>query len=278
MATRLKTVLVLLTIVVAAHANWKKKSGAEFSNKDKFLAGVKLEGAFDTLANAGTGFAKLAFDGAQNKDSSVQCAGSSIVQTVSDFQSVKYTVKYKVEIINFTDQLLQLVRSEVHSGSLHTKPAPTIMPGGSASYIAHKTYGTATGAIGAVGYRIGGSNSVVAISITCPYNFNLGSNTLALGIYQWDDNEVKKMSENHIYYKMKQIDKTYPGKEVNKGESLTYVGPYESAKRKNFYKDTIPLLVNDEASEYLILGHMGASHKPTVKIALFPGSVVSYFT
>ena len=154
------------------------------------------------------------------------------------------------------------------------------MPGRKESYNAHAGKG-ATGAIGAVGYRIGESNNVAAITISCPYNFDLYSNTLALGIYQWDTDKVNQMTGNHIYNKM------YSGEEVNEGETLTLKlveqpkeiwaamkkrmeEPYVPLKRKEFYYDAIPVQVNDEAGEYLIRGTMGTSHKPTVKISLFP--------
>ena len=297
MTAAFTTALLLLTTLVHANATPKKATkatpvsnvyntrGIDTTANDDPLAkwNTAIKG-FDTKTiKAGTSVGKIvrtgikglgtllpfivndgpSVDGIKNKD--VKCAGSIIAQAVSGFQSVDYSVKYMVQIINFTDEPLQLVREEVHSGSMHTRPTPTIMPGGNESYIARKTSGTATGAIGAVGYRIGGSNNVVAISISCPYNFNFASNTLALGIYQWDIDEVNKMNGNHIYHEMKKIDK-----KVNNGESLNFVGPYESVKRKNFYSDTIPLLVNDKAGEYLIRGHMGTSHKPIVKIVLFP--------
>ena len=122
---------------------------------------------------------------------------------------------------------------------------------------------------------------MVAITISCPYNFDLFSNILALGIYQWDAYKVNQMTGNHIYNKM------YSGEEVNEGETLTLKlveqpkeiwaamkkrmeEPYVPLKRKEFYYDAIPVQVNDEAGEYLIRGTMGTSHKPTVKISLFP--------
>ena len=223
--------------------------------------------------------------------SSVILPGSSVADTISSFQSMDYSVKYKVEIENFSDQPLELVRSEIHSGYLHNPPSPVIMPGKRESFSAHKGSG-ATGAIGAVGYRIGGSNNVVAISISCPYNFNLASNTLAVGIYQWNTDKVNQMTGNYIYNKMR-IPKIYPGKEVNKGKSLTLKetkeklleqpksrywagmkrklkGSYVPVERKDFYYDAIPIQANDEAGKYLILGTMGTNHKPTVRISLFP--------
>jgi hypothetical protein len=140
-----------------------------------------------------------------------------------------------------------------------------------------------------VGYRIGGSNNVVAISISCPYNFNLASNTLAVGIYQWNTDEVNQMTGNYIYNKIR-IPKIYPGKEakiltlkeiklklLEQPKSRYWAamkrkveGSYVPAKRKDFYDEAIPIQVNDEAGEYLIRGTMGTNHKPTVRISLFP--------
>jgi len=247
----------------AAKALKKKKQGHKWSRwvidiiSDLISSGASVSNIQDEVPNK------------NSSDKLVEC-NTSVAQAVSGFESVNYRVKYMLEIINFTNQPLRLVRSEVHTGHMHTPPSPTIMPGRNESYIVHNAGRLFTGAVGAVGYRIGSSNNVVTISISCPYNFDLGSNTLGLSIYQWNVTEVKKMSGNHIFKKMEDIDKTYPEKKVNKGESLTYLGPYESAKRKNFYDDTIALLVNDDAGEYLIRGRMGKSHKSIVKISLFP--------
>ena len=212
-------------------------------------------------------------------------AGASVAGASSGFSTMSDSVRYMVEIDNFTDQPLELVRSEIHSGYVGAPPAPAIMPGEKESYNFHKGAG-ATGAIGAVAYRIGGSNNVAAITISCPYNFNWSSNTLALGIYQWEPKKVKRMTGNHIYNKM------YWGTEVNKAESLTLKqttlklldrpkeiwaaikkgmkGRYVPLKRKCFYYDANPLQINDEAGEYLIRGTMGTNHTPTIKISLFP--------
>ena len=115
---------------------------------------------------------------------------------------------------------------------------------------------------------------------------------MAVGIYQWNTDEVNQMTGNYIYNKMR-IPKIYPGKEVNKVKILTLneiilklleqprsrywaamkrkmKESYVPAKRKDFYNEAIPIQVNDEAGEYLIRGTMGTNHKPTVRISLFP--------
>ena len=55
--------------------------------------------------------------------------GSSVVETISSFQSMDYKVKNMVEIENLSDQPLHLVRSEVHSGYVNIPPPPAILPG-----------------------------------------------------------------------------------------------------------------------------------------------------
>ena len=165
-----------------------------------------------------------------------------------DFIS-SFGVQYKVEIENFTNQPLILVRGEIKSGHVQSPPKD-ISPGSREStYNAHKMSWSPTGASGAVAYRIGSSNNVVAISITCPYTFILSSNTMALSFYQWDEAQIAKMPRNYIYNQM------------NRGE-----GPW----KKSFYHRITPLHVHDEAGEYLIRGTMGTCHSPTVRIFLYP--------
>ena len=118
-----------------------------------------------------------------------------------DFIS-SFGVQYKVEIENFTNQPLILVRGEIKSGHVQSPPKD-ISPGSREStYNAHKMSWSPTGASGAVAYRIGASDTVVAISVTCPYTFILSSNTLALNFYQWDEAQIAKMHRNYIYDQM----------------------------------------------------------------------------
>ena len=165
-----------------------------------------------------------------------------------DFIS-SYGVQYKVEIDNFTNQPLILLKSGIKSGHVQKPPKGFIGPGSRECYNGHKMSWSPTGASGAVAYRIGSSNNVVAISITCPYTFILSSNTLALGFYQWDEAQIAKMPRNYIYNQM------YRGE-----------GPW----KKSFYHRITPIHVNDEAGEYLVRGVMGTCHTPSVSISLYP--------
>ena len=47
---------------------------------------------------------------------------------------LSHSVKYLVEIENFTDQVLLMARSEIHSGYFDAPPTPEIMPGRKESY------------------------------------------------------------------------------------------------------------------------------------------------
>ena len=162
-----------------------------------------------------------------------------------------YGVHYKVEIDNFTNQPLILLRGEIKSGHVQSPPMD-ISPGSKEYYTARKVSWSPTGASGAVAYRIGSSNNVVAISIICPYTFILSSNTMALGFYQWDEAQIAKMPKNYIYNQMT------PAKKMKV--------PW----RKCFYYDTNPLHVNDEEGRYLIQGVMGTTHSAEVNVSLYP--------
>ena len=143
-----------------------------------------------------------------------------------DFIS-SFGVQYKVEIENFTNQPLILVRGEIKSGHVQIPPKDISSGSRESTYNAHKMSWSPTGASGAVAYRIGASDTVVAISVTCPYTFILSSNTLALNFYQWDEAQIAKMHRNYIY------DQMYRGE-----------GPW----KKSFYYGGTPIPVNDEAS------------------------------
>ena len=127
-------------------------------------------------------------------------------------------------------------------------------------------------------YKIGASDNVAAITISCPFDFNYYSNTLALGIYRSDNATIEGMPKNS---KESLYNQMYYGEEVNKTESLTLKQTmskmlerpteiWTAMKIKDFYYDSNPLQVYDEAGEYLLRGTMGTSHMPTVKISLFP--------
>ena len=76
--------------------------------------------------------------------------GASVRGAENGFLGLSHSVKYLVEITNFTDQVLVMARSEVHSGYFNEPPPPEIMPGRKESYNGVKGEG-ATGAIAAIG-------------------------------------------------------------------------------------------------------------------------------
>ena len=160
-----------------------------------------------------------------------------------------HSVKFMVEIENFTNQPLHLVNYEIRSGGFQSSPRNIIMPGHKESFSARKISFTPTGASGAVAYRIGDSAKVMAISIFCPYSFTWsGGNTLALKFYQWDQSQIESMPTNYMYDKM------------------NIEGPW----KKSFHKGTPPLEVTDEGVEYNMMGGMGNLHATTVQVSLLP--------
>ena len=159
-----------------------------------------------------------------------------------------HIVKYMVEVENFTDEGLHLVKCQIHKGQIQ-KPPKDIRPGFKEAFSGCKTSYAPTGAIGSVAYRIGSTDKVLAINVMCPFFFPLSSNALALGVYRWTDDFVKSMPDNYMYKYMYRADNPW---------------------RKRFYTDADPLEVTDEEGEYLVRGFMGTTHSAEITLSLYP--------
>ena len=157
-------------------------------------------------------------------------------------------VKYQVVIQNFTNEQLQLVDYEVHSGHLQSAPKITIMAGQKESFNGYKMSCVPTGASCSLTYRMGNSNNVVAIFIYCPYIFYWsGGNTLALKFYKM--NAAQMMSRDYIFDQMRMTE-----------------GPW----KKSFRSGGPPLHVTDGEGEYCMQGTMGTGHTTEVEVSLYP--------
>ena len=156
-------------------------------------------------------------------------------------------VKYQVVIQNFTNEQLNLVDYEVHSGILQSAPGITINAGQKESFIGYKLSCLLTGASCSLTYKMGNSNNVVAIFIYCPYScIWTGGNTLALKFYQMDEAEIAR---NYISDQMRMTD-----------------GPW----KKVFRSGGPPLHVTMPAGEYSMQGTMGTGRTTEVEVQLYP--------
>ena len=168
--------------------------------------------------------------------------------TSSAFINMAHYVKYQVVIQNFTNQQLQLVDYEVHSGHIQSAPKNTIMAGHKESFNYYKMSCVPTGASCSLTYRMGTTNNIVAIFIYCPYSFTWsGGNTLALKFYQM--NAAQMMSRNYIFDQMRMTE-----------------GPW----KKSFRSGGPPLHVTMTAGEYSMQGTMGTDHTTEVEVLLYP--------
>ena len=158
-------------------------------------------------------------------------------------------VKYQVVIQNFTNEQLNLVDYEVHSGILQSAPGITINAGQKESFIGYKLSCLLTGASCSLTYKMGNSNNVVAIFIYCPYScIWSGGNTLALKFYKMDEAEIAR-SRNYISDQMRMTD-----------------GPW----KKVFRSGGPPLHVTMPAGEYSMQGTMGTGRTTEVEVQLYP--------
>merc|ERR1719225_535557 len=98
-----------------------------------------------------------------------------------EFSKIGHSVKFKMEVENYTNNTLWLSEVENHSGYIQT-PADNILPGRKEATIGHKTSNTATGCIGTMAWRIGSTDYFVIVMYSVPYNQNWSSNQLAVGI------------------------------------------------------------------------------------------------
>ena len=109
----------------------------------------------------------------------------------------------------------------------------------------HKVGYCATGACGVVSWNIVGTMNRLSVMYSCPYNFDFFSNRLGVGIYTCED-EPKQKLFNRMYY----------------GKKMPYF------QRRKFRNKLTPISL--EVSDYQIYATMGSSHKPEIKIWLFP--------
>ena len=97
-------------------------------------------------------------------------------------------------------------------------------------------------------WNIVGTMDRLVVTYSCPYNFDFYSNILAVGIYTNEDN-----SGNRLFKRM------YHGKK------------FPHFQRKTFRNKQTP--INFEYGDYQIYATMGSSHKPQIKVWLFPKDV-----
>jgi len=176
--------------------------------------------------------------------------GASVKIASNHFVTDDHTVKFKLDIENHTNQKLELVETGVHSrvhrssGKWGKKIPQRVFPGKRESLFGRKSSVKATGVAGTISWKIGNGDCAV-VMFSLPYDFNLYSNWLSVGI----------MKESDVQGGGSELfDKMY-----NEEGNFT---------RGQFYTDP-PKPIEFKSGSYKIVGVMGTTHEPEIKIQIF---------
>ncbi|XP_045199084.2 tereporin-Ca1-like [Mercenaria mercenaria] len=181
-------------------------------------------------------------------------AGTSVAgTTMSALMSDGYAVTCGIEVENWTKYAFTIPIAHVKGGTLSVPPI-AILPAKREVMISHKASGTATGVYGTVSWLIespGASHQRrLVVMWSAPYDFNLHSNTLAVGLTSPGD--ITHPSGPTWF------DKMYYDEQI---ATLKYI-------KKEFIRDFSPIIYED--TDYQVVATMGSSHKAQVKIHIRP--------
>ncbi|KAH3770405.1 tereporin-Ca1-like [Dreissena polymorpha] len=130
----------------------------------------------------------------------VVSAGASLAgTTIQALTSLPYKVTMGMEVENWTKFGMVNPHVTVKSGAITTPPVP-VLPGQKEAMVARKTSDTATGTYGVVSWEIAGKSRRVVVMWSVPYDYNLHSNWLAVGITKQDVIHDSGWADQMYYY------------------------------------------------------------------------------
>jgi len=173
-------------------------------------------------------------------------AGSSIASVASSFGGYEFSVAFKLELENYTNEHLSVHQNKYNDGHV-SKPPVDIKPGIKEAMSGHKVSNTATGCSGTASWTIGNKRNekMLVVMYSIPYSHDFHSNYCAVGIFDKGDTTDHF---NIMYYKAE-----------------------SGFKRKDFYRDADPAIYN--GSDYIVSATMGSNHKPEIQVRLYPKSL-----
>jgi len=173
-------------------------------------------------------------------------AGSSIASVASSFGGYEFSVAFKLELENYTNDHLSVYQNKYNDGHV-SKPPVDIKPGIKEAMSGHKVSNTATGCSGTASWTIGNKRNekMLVVMYSIPFDQNFHSNYCAVGIFDKRDTTD--------FFK------------------LMYKETEQNFKRKEFYRDADPAIYYD--SNYIVTATMGSNHKPEIQVRLYPKSV-----
>lgn len=149
-------------------------------------------------------------------------------------------VVVRLEIINKTMWPLSNPTTHVHGGVVESQPVQ-VDPASKEMMVMRKTHGTPFGSYGTVSWNVNGKEVLVMWS--APFNFELFSNTLAVGIAPEGEHTISSFDE--MYYKTK-----------------------EYFVREEYLKRTQDVSKSD--LQICVEGRMSTTHYPVVRIVVYP--------
>jgi len=174
------------------------------------------------------------------EETKAQMAGLNHVKEVERaVGALDYSVKFQLTIENNTKYNLEAAKFDCDGG--YVSPGPkSVKPKCSGSMGGHKTGGCATGAEGAVAWRIGTTGKMVVVMYSLPYSFDWHSNWCGVGIF--DDKNISGFFD------------------------LMYNRTETSFKRKDFYNNLNA--VSYSCGNFRVTAKMGWEHKTHIKVTL----------
>jgi len=168
-------------------------------------------------------------------------AGASLTgTTVSGIMASAYSIAVAGSVENFCKWIMIFDHCKPESGYMNV-PMTNVGPGKEEGFASHKTGGTATGSWVYCLFHVNGKR--VHIMYSAPYDFNYHSNWMSLAI---TSNAVHLDAHKMYYYN------------------------YQYMVREEYYYKMKPAEICQQG--LCIKGSMGTSHKPEIKIELFPQS------
>ncbi|KAL3870273.1 hypothetical protein ACJMK2_038350, partial [Sinanodonta woodiana] len=180
-------------------------------------------------------------------------AGSSLTgTTLSNLMNPNFKISCGIEVENWSKFPLIQPAVRIFAGALSTPPG-NILPSKKEAMVARKSSDSATGTFGTVSWLVEGQARRIVLMWAAPYDFNLFSNWLGVGITT--PGVIFHAEENDWYYQM------YYGRS---SDSLRF-------NRSAFYWESSPVIYTDDLIQ--ISGTMSTGHQAQVKITVRPLNV-----
>jgi len=166
-----------------------------------------------------------------------------------DERQQKARVTFKMNLTNNTDKDLKLNQMQVVQGWVK-EAIVTVKANKKQSMNGRHLYATATGCVGSCAWSIGDSGKILVVMYSAPFDFNLYSNWLAVGIFD----ETKRGNYHHEKGEIEDFFKKM------------YYDDEKDFKREEYYRTSDK--VTFEKDGYSVEGEMDKNHTPNISVTI----------